>query len=92
MKSAYELAMERLEKESPSGPPLSEEQKGEIADIDNRYQAKIAERKILYEQEQKQAIGDYEAIQKAEELYLRDLRRLESERDEKKSEVRNAGH
>ena len=45
MKSAYELAMERLAK---SGPVVSvtDEQRAEIGAIDDRFRAKIAEREL----------------------------------------------
>ena len=43
MKSAYELAMERLQKTSPS-LSLTEEQKKALAEIDSKYRAKIAEK------------------------------------------------
>ena len=42
MKSAYQLAMERLEKSSPS-MKLSEGKKRELADIESTYKARIAE-------------------------------------------------
>ena len=43
MKSAYELAMERLNKSTPLAK-LNAAQKKEIGEIDSRYAAKIAER------------------------------------------------
>ncbi len=46
MKSAYELAMERLAKESPD-QQLSEDQKARIGEIDTKYKAKIAEREVF---------------------------------------------
>ena len=46
MKSAYELAMERLEKASPS-ISLTEDQKREIAEVDSVYRAKIAQREVF---------------------------------------------
>src|SRR5438034_9805952 len=46
MKSAYELAMERLERASPS-ISLTEDQKREIAEIDSAYRAKIAEKELF---------------------------------------------
>ena len=46
MKSAYELAMERLEKDSPV-TALSDEQKAAIAEIDSLYQSKIAEKEVF---------------------------------------------
>ena len=48
MKSAYELAMERLGGESRT---LNEEQKQTIADIDARTKARIAETEIMFDQQ-----------------------------------------
>ena len=45
MKSAYELAMERMG--GGDDNPLTDEQKEQIAEIDTKYKAKIAERKIF---------------------------------------------
>ncbi|MEW6235778.1 MAG: hypothetical protein AB1656_10365 [Candidatus Omnitrophota bacterium] len=88
MKSAYELAMERLEKESPSPPPLTEEQKAALAEMDNKYLSKIAEVKILAERELKESWNNPEAQAKIQERLQTDIRRLEAERDEKKNEIR----
>jgi hypothetical protein len=44
MKSAYELAMERLAKSDPSAGPLTAEQKAKLAEIDKVYKGKLAER------------------------------------------------
>ena len=46
MKSAYELAMERLAKESPVDS-ITEEQKVAIAEVDKKYSSKIAEREVF---------------------------------------------
>ncbi len=89
MKTAYELAMERLEKESPSGPPLTEEQKAALTEADKHYTSKIAEKKILAEQEMQKHFGNYEAMQQIEEQLQQDIRLLESERDQKKKDIRN---
>ncbi|MEN8254622.1 MAG: hypothetical protein ABFR33_04045 [Verrucomicrobiota bacterium] len=48
MKSAYELAMERLGGESNT---LTEEQKQAIAEIDSKMKAKIAETEIMFDQQ-----------------------------------------
>lgn len=48
MKSAYELAMERLGGESNT---LSDEQKQAIAEIDSRMKAKVAETEIMFDQQ-----------------------------------------
>ena len=50
MKSAYELAMERLEKQSPSAK-LTDKQRAEIAEIDKVFRAKIAEKELFLKDE-----------------------------------------
>ncbi len=50
MKSAYELAMERLNKTSPT-VKLTDEQKKQLADLDSQCAAKIAERELLLQGE-----------------------------------------
>lgn len=46
MKSAYEIAMARLEAESGPSKKLTDGQKARIADIDSKYDAMIAEAKL----------------------------------------------
>ena len=46
MKSAYELAMERLNKASPV-VKLTNDQKKRLAELDAEYKAKIADREIF---------------------------------------------
>jgi hypothetical protein len=50
MKSAYELAMERLNKASPA-VKLTNAQKNQLAELDSKYAAKIAEREIALKDE-----------------------------------------
>jgi len=50
MKSSYELAMERLSEKSPT-VKLSDKQKKELAEIDSKYAAKLAERELLVRDE-----------------------------------------
>ena len=49
MKSAYELAMERLDKASGPTRKLTDGQKTKIADIEKIYEAKIAETRMSHE-------------------------------------------
>ena len=68
MKSAYELAMERLQKASPS-LALTEEQKKELADLDSKYRAKIAEKELFLKGQIRKAqtdgkIDDIDSLQK----------------------------
>lgn len=49
MKTAYELAMERLEAASGPTRKLNEEEKSALAEIDSKYDAQIAAFKFDYE-------------------------------------------
>jgi septin family protein len=91
MKSAYELAMERLNKQSPV-VKLTEQQKKEIAELESKHKAKIAEREIsLKDQITAAAVaGDSEKIEKLEEELARERRKLLAELEEKKDQVRQA--
>ena len=89
MKSAYELAMERLSKSSPT-VKLTDKQKKEIAELDSKYQAKVAEREIGLKSEIAKAAaqGDYEAMEKLEQQLSAERRKLQTELEEKKEQVR----
>jgi hypothetical protein len=89
MKSAYELAMERLNKSSPTAK-LTDQQKKEIAELESKYKAKIAERELFVQGERIKAIdrGDAEAIEQLEKQLVSDRKSLQSELEEKKEEVR----
>lgn len=91
MKSAYELAMERLNKTAPT-VKLTEAQKRDLAEIDSIYAAKIAEREIFLKGELSKAIaaGDMDSIEQVERQLGSEKRRLQAEMDEKKERVRNA--
>ena len=92
MKSAYELAMERLEKQSPTAK-ITKAQKAELAEIDTIFKAKIAEREVfLKDQLDKARATDKhgEALELEDEL-ARDLRRLNAECEAKKEKVRQRG-
>jgi hypothetical protein len=91
MKSAYELAMERLNKSQPT-VKLTDEQKKEFADLDSKYAAKIAEREIFLKGALQKAAekGDYEEYQQLEKQLVHDRKVLQSELEEKKEKLRNA--
>lgn len=88
MKSAYELAMERLEKKEPT-KKLTEEQKERIAEINSLYGSKIAERETFLQGEivKERMRGDAVAVAQLEDQLNRDLRRLHIEWEEKKAAV-----
>lgn len=87
MKSAYELAMSRLEKQAPSRP-LTEEQKNQIAEIDSEITAKIAEKKVFLEGEIKKAAGDMLAQDELRRQLASEISRLEEKREQKKQKIR----
>lgn len=89
MKSAYELAMERLEKASPS-ISLSENQKKEIAEIDSTFRAKIAEKELfLRDQIRKaQGAGNFEEADSLEKQLASEIRRLQEDCEAKKDKLR----
>lgn len=90
MKSAYELAMERLAKSDPSSAPLSAEQKARLAEIDRIYQGKIAEREIFLKQQLTAALSvqNLEEADKVRKQIAGEKARLEEERDDEKERVR----
>lgn len=89
MKSAYELAMERLEKSAPS-TPLTDAQKEQIAEIDSLYRAKIAEREVFLQGEISKATesGDISVLGDLERQLATDIRRLKDEAAARKEKVR----
>jgi hypothetical protein len=89
MKSAYELAMERLSKDSPT-VKLTAQQKKDLAEIDSKYAAKIAERELLVRDELQKAgeKGDVETMAQLEKQLVSDRKSLTAERDEKKETLR----
>jgi hypothetical protein len=89
MKSAYELAMERLEKQSPT-QKLSEKKKAEIAEIDSVMRSKIAERELFLQGQIDKArnSGDEAEAEELEQQLARDVRRLQDDAEEKRERVR----
>lgn len=89
MKTAYELAMERLSKSAPA-VKLTDEQKRQIADLESQCAAKIAERELFLQAEIAKAVdkGDDEAITQLEKQLVSDRKSLRAEFDEKKQKVR----
>lgn len=89
MKSAYELAMERLSKSSPT-VKLTDAQKKELAELDSLYASKVAEREIFLKAElvKAQEKGDWEAIEQLEKQLVSEKKSINAELEEKKEKVR----
>ena len=90
MKSAYELAMERLAKSDPASKPLDAKQKARLAEIDLVYKSKLAEREIFLRQQLEQAYAaqNAEDVGKIEKQMGSERTRLEEEREAEKDKVR----
>ena len=91
MKTAYELAMERLNQSSP-GAKLTGAQKKQLAELDSRYAAKIAEREIALKDEMGKATrsGDAETQEQLSQRLVKERNALRAELEEKKEAVRRA--
>lgn len=89
MKTAYELAMERLSKSAPS-VKLTDEQKKELADLESQCQAKLAGRELLLKGEMEKAggRGEFEEVEKLEKQLASDRKSVRAEFEEKKEKVR----
>lgn len=92
LKSALDLAMERLG--GGGGPPsvLNDEQKKAIAEIDKQARAKIAEIEILMGKRIAEARekGDAEALEKLEEQKRLDVAKVRERAEGDKQDVRTA--
>jgi 3-dehydroquinate synthase class II len=89
MKSAYELAMERLEKSAPS-VALTSEQKAQIAEVESTFKARIAERELFLkgEIEKAQSAGKADEIESLGKQLVIEIRRLQEEGEAKKAKLR----
>jgi hypothetical protein len=90
MKSSYELAMERLGKSAPTAK-LSDETKQQLAELNSKYAAKIAEREIFLKGELQVAAakGDAEAYAQIEKQLVSERKKFQTELEEKKEQVRS---
>ena len=90
MKSAYELALERLEAQGiapPSEAAVPEEVRAKIAEVRRQAEAKLAELEILH-RDQLARLTDFAAREEQEGYYLRERRRIEEEAERKVAALR----
>ena len=88
MKSSYELAMERLNKNSPA-TKLTAAQKKQLAELDSKYTAKIAEREIALNGEIAKAADDFQKEESLREQLMTDRKKLQADLEEKKEQIRS---
>jgi hypothetical protein len=87
MKSSYEIAMERLNKTAPAIKTTAK-QKKELAELDSRYTAKIAEREIALSREINE-VRDAEKEEVLRDQLVQERKKLLADLEEKKERVRN---
>lgn len=87
MKSAYELAMERLQTPTVT---LTAEQKAEIAEVESTFKARIAERELFLKGEiaKAEAAGKLDEVESLRKQLAIDIRRLQEEGEAKKEKLR----
>ena len=89
MKSAYELAMERLQKGAPT-VSLSDDQKKQLAEIDSRFKAKIAEREVFLQDQIAKAerAGKIDEVSALQKQLASEITRLREDCEAKKEKLR----
>ena len=89
MKTAYELAMERLNKTAPT-VKLTAVQKQQLAELDSKYAAQIAGREISLKDEISKAagLGDAGKVEQLQQQLVKERKALQAELEEKKEKVR----
>ncbi len=93
MKTAYEAALEWLERqgiEAPRDEALADEVREKVAEAHRRADAGLAELEILH-RDRLRKIPDPAARQEAEREYLADRRRIEERRDREIRKLREEG-
>ena len=90
MKSAYELAMERLNQQHGKVAPTNAAQKKAIAEIDQRAKAKQAETEIIYHDKIKEARagGDVPTMQRLDEEMKTEIAKIRERAESEKDAVR----
>ena len=90
-KSALEIVMERLKKKDAEAGvqehTLTDEQRARIAEARNVHEARVAERRIMF-QSQTASIFDPAELELRREELRRDLAQFESDRDAKIRKIR----
>jgi hypothetical protein len=91
MKTAYELAMERLNKTAPT-VKLTGAQKKQLAELDSKYAAKIAGLEMASKDEiaKAAAAGEAEKVETLRQRWVAERQKLQAELEGKKEQVRRS--
>jgi hypothetical protein len=89
MKSAYELAMERLAKDQPI-VTLTGDQKKQLAEVDSIFRARIAEKELFLKGEiqKAQSAGKLEEAESLEKQLANEIKRSQEDCEAKKEKLR----
>ncbi len=90
IKSALELALERMQQRQGEVVPLTHDQKLAIAEIEAETRAKVAEEEIMSQERLRaaHASGDAEAARKVEEEIRAEIARLRERGESRKAKIR----
>ena len=89
IKSAYELAMERLDAEQGAQVTLNEEQKKAMAEIDEEIKSGVAQLEIMGREKmaKAQAAGDLAKLHEAEDEMRREIERTKEKGEARKQKI-----
>ena len=92
MKSAYELAMERLEKRDGKPTPLTADQKRRLAEVESAMKSKIAETEIMMQRSlaEARAAGDAEKASLLEKSKADEILKIRNRAEADREEIRRA--
>jgi len=85
MKSAFELAMERL---GGGLREFTEEQKERLAEVDRVYDAKAAQARLNADQRRAEAAGNREIVGQVQDDLATEIASIESKREREKERLR----
>jgi hypothetical protein len=93
IKSAYELAMERLAREQGDVAPLSDDQKQRLAAVSQEFKARIAERQLALEPAIEAALrgGDFPEADRLRDTLKAEVDALRADEEAEKQRIRGEG-
>ena len=85
--------MERLQESDPDKQPVTDEMRKALAAVDEKFDAKVAERKIFLTQTLATAMAnqDLQEVELIQKQISNEKARIEEERETAKDKIRNAG-
>jgi len=90
MKSAYELAMEKLDQSGEAKVELTDGQRAQLAEIEQKYKGKIAEKEVFLGGliDEAKAQANFQELGQLEEQRTREIQRLKDACEDEKNAVR----